>query len=85
MAFIPATYGNNRNRFIAAQKVHGREGKSLFDDLRCGLFLESEVFAKCWQERLLKEKSQEKPQAKMTLECRDIRKVTRAFSWREGY
>ncbi len=74
---VLATYGNNRNRFIAAQKTYGVEEKSLFDDLRCGLFLGSESFAESWQERLFKEKTQEKPQAKMALGCRDIRKVTR--------
>ncbi len=60
---ILVIYGNNRNRFIAAQKAYVGEEKSLFDDLRCGLFLGSESFAECWQERLFKEKTQEKSQS----------------------
>lgn len=81
---VLATYENNRNRFVAAQKAYGGEEKSLFDDLRCGLFLGSEVFAECWQERLFKEKSQEKPQAKMALRCKNIRTAAREILSRLG-
>jgi len=73
---VLGTYGNSRKSFMAAQKAYVGEEKSLFDDLRCGLFLGSEAFAGRWQESLLEEKDREKPQAKKALRHRDISKAT---------
>ncbi len=81
---VLSTCGNNRKHFIEAQKDYAREENSLFDDLRCGLFLGSEAFAEHWQEQLFKEKDREKPQAKRLLRSGDVGKAAREILSRLG-
>jgi len=65
-------YGGSRKRFCRAQHSYLGEERTLFDELRYGLYLGSDEFAEECIKRVKEEDIREKPQVRFLLKGRDI-------------